>query len=187
MPSISTLLLTSSTLQVVSRPDFNESFHNTVSYLGIPYTVPPLGKFRFRNPVPLDQNRISHETGGGIVNATEYPDFCVQGSTTIFQGPIGSNIQRQYPGLDDSDIEDFEANYPLSDFDSELQRLTKVTGESFRCAPPIIGNETQQRKSTRLGWLYRYDQPNLAANSSDPDFAGHAAKNWMMFRCINTG
>ncbi|KAJ3826726.1 Alpha/Beta hydrolase protein [Lentinula raphanica] len=59
----------------------NRSFTNTVAYLGIPYAEPPLGDRRFRAPLVLNTTRIEVETQGEIVDATEYPDFCVQGST----------------------------------------------------------------------------------------------------------
>ncbi|KIK58090.1 hypothetical protein GYMLUDRAFT_706284 [Collybiopsis luxurians FD-317 M1] len=59
----------------------NQSFENTVAYLGIPYAEPPLGDRRFRAPLPLNTTRIEQEAGGLVVDATQYPDFCVQGST----------------------------------------------------------------------------------------------------------
>ncbi|THU75852.1 Carboxylesterase, partial [Dendrothele bispora CBS 962.96] len=60
----------------------NRSFPNTVAYLGLAYAEPPLGDRRFRAPLPLNETRVREETGGGVVDATEYPNFCVQ-------GPIG--------------------------------------------------------------------------------------------------
>ncbi|KAJ7647961.1 alpha/beta-hydrolase [Roridomyces roridus] len=59
----------------------NLSFPNTVAYLGIPYAEPPLGDRRFRAPITLDTNRVTQAAGGKVIDATEYPDFCVQGST----------------------------------------------------------------------------------------------------------
>ncbi|KIK58091.1 hypothetical protein GYMLUDRAFT_262697 [Collybiopsis luxurians FD-317 M1] len=58
----------------------NQSFENTVAYLGIPYAEPPLGDRRFRAPLPLNTTRIEQEAGGDVVDATQYPNFCVQGS-----------------------------------------------------------------------------------------------------------
>ncbi len=58
----------------------NRSFDNTVAYLGLPYAEPPLGEMRFRAPLPLNTTRITAQAGGQVVDATEYPDFCVQGS-----------------------------------------------------------------------------------------------------------
>ena len=54
---------------------------NTVAYLGIPYAEPPTGDRRFRAPLSLDTSRISRTTHGGVVDATSYPEFCVQGTT----------------------------------------------------------------------------------------------------------
>ncbi|KAF5378976.1 hypothetical protein D9757_009120 [Collybiopsis confluens] len=59
----------------------NRSFENTVAYLGIPYAEPPLGERRFRAPLPLNVTRVRQEAGGKVVDASQYPDFCVQGST----------------------------------------------------------------------------------------------------------
>jgi hypothetical protein len=59
----------------------NLSFPNTVAYLGIPYAEPPLGELRFRATLPLNTTRVSVAAGGKIIDVTEYPDFCIQGST----------------------------------------------------------------------------------------------------------
>ncbi|EPQ51908.1 alpha/beta-hydrolase [Gloeophyllum trabeum ATCC 11539] len=59
----------------------NVSYPNTVAYLGIPYAEPPLGDLRFRATVPLNTTRIAEEANGQIVDATHYPDFCIQGTT----------------------------------------------------------------------------------------------------------
>ncbi|ESK95943.1 hypothetical protein Moror_972 [Moniliophthora roreri MCA 2997] len=59
----------------------NRAFSNSVAYLGIPYAEPPLGERRFRAPLALNKTRIAQESKGKVVNATEYPDFCIQGTT----------------------------------------------------------------------------------------------------------
>ena len=58
----------------------NLSFPDTVAFLGVPYAEPPLGERRWRRPLPLNTGRIARETQGKIVDLTEYPDFCIQGS-----------------------------------------------------------------------------------------------------------
>ncbi|TFY77740.1 hypothetical protein EWM64_g6269 [Hericium alpestre] len=59
----------------------NQTYPNAVAYLGVLYAEPPLGTLRWRAPLPLNITRITASTHGGVVNATEYPEFCIQGST----------------------------------------------------------------------------------------------------------
>ncbi|PPR05171.1 hypothetical protein CVT26_012257 [Gymnopilus dilepis] len=61
----------------------NRSYPNTVAYLGIPYAELPLGDRRFRAPLPLNTTRVSLENMGKVVDATKYPDFCIQGTTGL--------------------------------------------------------------------------------------------------------
>ena len=58
----------------------NRSYTDTVAYLGIPYAEPPIGDLRFRAPLPLNKTRVSLATGGSVVDSTQYPNFCIQGS-----------------------------------------------------------------------------------------------------------
>ncbi|TCD71954.1 hypothetical protein EIP91_000086 [Steccherinum ochraceum] len=59
----------------------NLSFSDTVAYLGIPYAEPPIEDRRWRAPLTLNTTRVQAETGGKVVDASEYPNFCVQGTT----------------------------------------------------------------------------------------------------------
>ena len=59
----------------------NRSYPNTVACLGIPSAEPPIGDLRFRAPLPLNKTRVTLATGGKVVDATGYPNFCIQGTT----------------------------------------------------------------------------------------------------------
>lgn len=59
----------------------NLSNPNTVAYLGLPYAEPPVGNLRWRAPLPLNTARVSKEAHGAVVDATVYPEFCIQGTT----------------------------------------------------------------------------------------------------------
>ncbi|THU80126.1 alpha/beta-hydrolase [Dendrothele bispora CBS 962.96] len=65
------------------------SFPNTVSYLGLPYAEPPLGKLRFRKPLPLNTTRLREEHNG-VIDARSYPNFCVQGGRDGLAGGAGT-------------------------------------------------------------------------------------------------
>ncbi|KIK58089.1 hypothetical protein GYMLUDRAFT_246446 [Collybiopsis luxurians FD-317 M1] len=64
----------------------NQLFENMVAYLGIPYAEPPLGDRHFRAPLPLNTMRIEQEAGGHVVDATRYPNFCVQSNGVGYAG-----------------------------------------------------------------------------------------------------
>lgn len=71
----------------------NLTFPNTVSYLGLPYAEPPLGDRRFRAPLPLNTARVSAQANGRVIDATSYPNFCIQG-TTGRKSSIGYHFSR---------------------------------------------------------------------------------------------
>jgi hypothetical protein len=77
----------------------NRSYPNTVAYLGIPYAEPPVGDRRFRAPLPLNTARVASESKGAVIDATQYPEFCVQGTTggecnQVFKSIFWINLYR---------------------------------------------------------------------------------------------
>ncbi|KAG9227782.1 hypothetical protein CCMSSC00406_0000572 [Pleurotus cornucopiae] len=56
-----------------------QTYPNTNAFLGIPYAEPPVGRRRFRAPAPLNTHRVSLETRGNVVDATNNPAPCIPG------------------------------------------------------------------------------------------------------------
>lgn len=67
----------------------NISYPDTVAFLGLPYAEPPVGDLRWRAPVQLNTARVSREARVQVVNATAFPDFCIQVAPAV--SPIVSS------------------------------------------------------------------------------------------------
>uniref|UniRef100_A0A0W0F7K6 Carboxylic ester hydrolase n=1 Tax=Moniliophthora roreri TaxID=221103 RepID=A0A0W0F7K6_MONRR len=64
----------------------------TIAFLGLQYAEPPLNEKRFRAPVSLNTTRVALEAQerDGLIDAREYPDFCIQGGRSGLPGGAGS-------------------------------------------------------------------------------------------------
>ncbi|KAK7461848.1 hypothetical protein VKT23_008278 [Stygiomarasmius scandens] len=147
----------------------NRSFPNTVAYLGLPYAEPPLGEGRFRAPSPLNTTRVRLEAGGQVVDATQYPEFCVQ-------GPIGDT---DMGGAGTEDCLKINVYAPVgANRDSNLPVLVYIHGGGY-----VYGNPAnwpfdhwihQSPNVVVASVYYRLDSFGFLAH---PDFDGELAVN----------
>ncbi|KAK7461830.1 hypothetical protein VKT23_008260 [Stygiomarasmius scandens] len=147
----------------------NRSFPNTVAYLGLPYAEPPLGERRFRAPLPLNTTRVQLETDGQVVDARQYPDFCIQ-------GPIGGT---DMGGAGSEDCLKINLYAPVgANRDSNLPVLVYIHGGGY-----VFGNPANWPFDH---WIHQ--SPNVVVASvyyrldsfgflSHPDFDGDLAVN----------
>ncbi|KIJ47497.1 hypothetical protein M422DRAFT_226303 [Sphaerobolus stellatus SS14] len=80
------LLCSKSAVAIVPKVDTGYAVYvgsntlpNVAAFLGVPYAQPPLGEQRWRAPVPLDT--VGLRKNKQTIDATQYPEFCVQGTT----------------------------------------------------------------------------------------------------------
>ncbi|KAI9460673.1 Alpha/Beta hydrolase protein [Boletus coccyginus] len=74
----------------------NQSYPDTVAYLGVPYAEPPVGDLRFRAAVPLNTARVTEEAGGQIINTTYYPEFSGDAGGAGSEDCLKANIYAPY-------------------------------------------------------------------------------------------
>ncbi|KAG6380169.1 Alpha/Beta hydrolase protein [Boletus reticuloceps] len=139
------------------------SFHpvlDDVLFSGYPTLQFQLGQF---SHVPLIVGSTSNETLSGGTD-------------------ISVALKEFFPTLTETDVQEFVALYPLSDYDSPSQQFQVATGEpDVICGREAMGGPASLYSGT---WTYRYNTPNPTSGSN---VVAHAAENWMMFDGINTG
>lgn len=106
LPFISLLTLANNVVDLgYAQYRGNLTFPDTVAYLGLPFAEPPVGDRRWRSPLPLNTTRIQEESHGVVIDATAYPDFCIQGTTgrtsiiLCFMFPHAHEIRCQWATL----------------------------------------------------------------------------------------
>ncbi|TBU39675.1 alpha/beta-hydrolase [Dichomitus squalens] len=112
----------------------------------------------------------------------------IVGSTSNETLSGGDNItqalKEYFPGLTQTDLQQFLEVYPESDFDNATQRFEVATGEpDVRCGRSIIGLAAAQKSKA---FTYRYNQ-RPSTQAADDTEVHHSAENWMMFRGTSTG
>ena len=125
-------------------------------------------------PIPV---RTELANQNGFVSSTS--NETLSGGSNITQA-----LKEYFPSLTQSDIQQFLAVYPESDFDNATQRFEVATGEpDVRRGRSIIGLAAAQKSKA---FTYRYNQRPSTQPASDPE-VHHSAENWMMFLGTNTG
>jgi carboxylesterase type B len=101
-----------------------------ISFLGIPYAIPPLGNLRWRAPEPIEKS-LKPSYSRSAVNATEWRRQCVQGQPAWARGLPNGILALSDPAIEDEDCLILNVHIPSHPRSNRLPVLVNIHGGGY--------------------------------------------------------